>query len=88
MIDEQGMVAKNPLLSLILYNNCVFIVHCMVWLQEIPLLLLMLYNICGKYSSLQARFDFAPCNGHSGGGAGQQPEADTSQEYTRASAAQ
>ena len=54
------MVARNPLLSLILYNNCVFIVHCMVWLQEIPLLLLILYNICGKYSSLQARFDFAP----------------------------
>ena len=60
MIDEHGMVARNPLLSLILYNNCVFIVHCMVWLQEIPLLLLILYNICGKYSSLQARFDFAP----------------------------
>ena len=61
MIDEHGMVARNPLLSLILYNNCVFIVHCMVWLQEIPLLLLILYNIwVGKYTSLQARFDFAP----------------------------
>ena len=51
-IDNQ--VARNPHLSLILYNNCVFIAHYIVWLWEIPLLSLILHNICVKYSSLQA----------------------------------
>ena len=38
MVMMMVMMRNWKRLSLILYNNCAFIAHYMVWLREIPLL--------------------------------------------------